>query len=44
LAWTAPTEAGFDLVTCGTNRRVPVQLDGVKLVSFLPSSLEESPP
>lgn len=44
MAWNASTEAGFDFVTCGTNRRVPVELDGVKLVSFLPPPPEEGPP
>ena len=38
MAWNASTEAGFDFVTCGTNRRVPVELDGAKLVSFLPET------
>jgi CRISPR-associated protein Cas2 len=42
IAWTAPTEAGFDFKTLGTNRRIPVELDGVKLVSFLPIE-KESP-
>jgi CRISPR-associated protein Cas2 len=41
MAWTAPTEAGFDFVTCGANRRTPIELDGVKLISFLPSTLED---
>jgi CRISPR-associated protein Cas2 len=36
MAWRASNEAGFDFVTHGTNRRVPVELDGAKLVSFLP--------
>jgi len=36
LAWNAPTEAGFDFMTCGSNRRIPVELDGLKLCSFLP--------
>lgn len=36
LAWRTNTEAGFDFVTLGTNRRIPVELDGAKLVSFLP--------
>ena len=36
IAWTAPNDAGFDFDTCGRNRRVPVDLDGFKLVSFLP--------
>lgn len=36
MAWRASNEAGFDFVTLGTNRRIPVELDGAKLVSFLP--------
>lgn len=40
MAWRANTEAGFDFVTLGTNRRVPVELDGAKLVSFFPPSEE----
>lgn len=35
MAWRANNEAGFDFVTLGTNRRIPVVLDGAKLVSFL---------
>jgi CRISPR-associated protein Cas2 len=38
MAWKATNEAGFDFVTVGANRRVPVELDGAKLVSFLPDS------
>ena len=38
MAWRANNEAGFDFVTLGTNRRVPVVLDGAKLVSFLPDT------
>lgn len=37
MAWRANNEAGFDFVTLGTNRRIPIELDGAKLVSFLPS-------
>ena len=36
MAWKSNTEAGFDFLTLGKNRRVPVQPDGAKLVSFLP--------
>ena len=36
LAWRTNTEAGFDFVTLGANRRIPVELDGAKLVSFMP--------
>lgn len=33
MAWTAPNDAGFAFDTCGPNRRVPVDLDGFRLVS-----------
>ena len=36
LAWRTNTEAGFDFVTLGANRRIPVELDGAKLVLFMP--------
>ena len=38
MAWRTNNEAGFDFVTLGANRRVPVDLDGAKLVSFMPIS------
>ena len=38
IAWRTNNEAGFDFVTLGANRRIPVELDGTKLVSFLPES------
>ena len=37
IAWAANNDAGFEFETCGTNRRVPVDVDGFRLVSFLPS-------
>ncbi len=42
MAWRVNNEAGFDFVTLGTNRRIPVELDGAKLVSFLPQDDEKS--
>ncbi len=36
MAWTAPTDQGFDFATVGQNRRMPVDFDGLKLVSFSP--------
>lgn len=39
IVWSAPTETGFDFDTCGTNRRVPTEIDGLKLVRFLPQEL-----
>ena len=38
IAWAAPNDAGFEFDTCGRNRRVPVDLDGYRLVSSLPPS------
>ena len=38
MIWTSNTESGYDFVTIGKNRRVPVEMDGVKLVSFLPEN------
>lgn len=35
--WTSNNEAGFDFKTVGKNRRIPVDFDGVQLVSFTPS-------
>lgn len=42
MVWRANNEAGFDFVTLGVNRRVPVNLDGAKLVSFLPEAGQEN--
>lgn len=36
MAWTTNTESGYDFQTIGANRRVPVDFDGLRLVSFLP--------
>ncbi|EOG5420275.1 type I-E CRISPR-associated endoribonuclease Cas2e [Cronobacter malonaticus] len=36
MAWATNNESGFDFQTYGVNRRVPVDLDGLRLVSFLP--------
>ena len=36
IAWVARNDAGYDFDTCGNNRRIPVDLDGLKLVQFLP--------
>ncbi|OOV86280.1 type I-E CRISPR-associated endoribonuclease Cas2e [Oceanospirillum linum] len=37
LAWATNTESGFDFQTYGQNRRIPIEMDGLRLVSFLPS-------
>lgn len=36
MAWRVGNEAGFDFKTLGSNRRIPVELDGAKLVTFMP--------
>lgn len=41
MAWTTSTEAGYDFMTFGANRRIPKEMDGLKLVSFLPEIKEE---
>lgn len=41
MAWSTSTENGFDFMTLGENRRTPVELDGIKLVCFLPEEDRE---
>lgn len=36
MAWATNTEPGFDFVTYGQNRRMPIEMDGLRLVKFLP--------
>ncbi|MBN1431175.1 MAG: type I-E CRISPR-associated endoribonuclease Cas2 [Methanomicrobiaceae archaeon] len=36
MAWHTPNDAGFDFETVGINRRIPREMDGIKLISFLP--------
>ena len=36
LMWSASNESGFDFLTLGKNRRIPIEMDGLKFVSFLP--------
>jgi len=36
LVWDAPTDQGYDFRTVGKNRRMPVDFDGMTLVSFFP--------
>ncbi len=42
MAWNTNTESGYDFKTLGTNRRIPVDFDGIRLVSFLPPDSEEN--
>jgi len=36
MVWNTNTESGYDFDTVGENRRIPVDFDGLRLVSFLP--------
>ncbi|MDO6681062.1 MULTISPECIES: type I-E CRISPR-associated endoribonuclease Cas2e [unclassified Oceanobacter] len=36
MAWATNTESGFDFITYGHNRRMPIDFDGLRLVRFLP--------
>jgi CRISPR-associated protein Cas2 len=38
MSWVTNSESGFDFLTIGANRRIPVEMDGIKLVSFLPEN------
>lgn len=41
MAWATNKESGFDFFTIGANRRIPKEMDGVKLVSFLPENIDK---
>ena len=41
MTWSTNTESGFDFLTLGKNRRLPVEYDGLKLVSFYPLENQE---
>jgi CRISPR-associated protein Cas2 len=36
ISWATNTESGFDFQTLGSNRRVPIEFDGLRPVSLLP--------
>lgn len=38
MSWATNTESGFDFVTYGANRREPIELEGMRLVRFLPEN------
>lgn len=40
MAWQTNTESGFDFQTMGENRRIPVEFDGLRLVSFKPIEMK----
>ncbi|WP_295392211.1 type I-E CRISPR-associated endoribonuclease Cas2e [uncultured Thiodictyon sp.] len=44
MAWSTNTESGYDFLTVGKNRRIPVDFDGLRLVSFLPPDAPKKAP
>lgn len=42
MAWATNTESGFEFITYGTNARMPIDLDGLRLVKFTPTSSENT--
>ena len=42
MAWNTNTESGYDFKTLGKNRRMPIEFDGLKLVSFHPPEPDEN--
>ena len=36
MAWSTNNESGFEFQTFGENRREPIDVDGLRLVRFLP--------
>jgi CRISPR-associated protein Cas2 len=36
MAWATNTESGFDFITYGKNKRMPIDIDGLRLVKFTP--------
>lgn len=40
MAWATNTESGFDFVTYGENKRMPVEFDGLRLVRFSPETVD----
>ena len=44
IAWASLNDAGFEFETFGANRRIPVEFDGLRLVSFLLVSFLPQPP
>lgn len=41
MSWATNTESGFDFVTYGENRRIPIDHEGMRLVQFYPMETDE---
>lgn len=42
MAWSSRHESGFEFQTCGENRRIPVDYEGLRLVRFAPEPEQET--
>lgn len=42
MAWSTNNEAGFEFQTFGENRREPIDVDGLRLVRFLPFDADQN--
>lgn len=42
MAWSTNTESGFDFITYGKNKRIPIDFDGLRLVKFRPADSDDS--
>lgn len=42
MAWDTPSDQGYDFLTSGHNRCMPVDFDGLKLVLFAPENGTET--
>jgi len=42
MAWASRHESGFEFQTCGKNRRIPVDYEGLRLVRFAPEPDHET--
>lgn len=42
MIWSTNSEAGYDFKTLGDNHRIPREMDGIKLISFVPENKAEN--
>ncbi len=42
MSWATNIESGFDFVTYGENRRIPIDHEGMRLVQFYPLETDEN--
>lgn len=42
MSWATNTESGFDFITYGSNRRIPIDHEGMRLVQFYPTNNDEN--